>query len=115
MTEAALVARWRADTPGVAHRIHLNNAGAGLLPASVLSAMTDHLRLEARVGGYEAADLVEPGVRSSYQAIARLIGAAPRNIAIVENATVAVAQSLSAFDFVPGDIVVTTEADYVSN
>ena len=115
MTDPTLIARWRSDTPGAAHRIHLNNAGAGLMPAPVLAAITDHLRLEARVGGYEAADLVEAGVRSSYQAIANVIGAAPRNVAVVENATVAVAQALSAFDFRPGDRVVTTEADYVSN
>jgi len=115
MTEPALIARWRADTPGITHRIHLNNAGAGLMPAPVLLAMTDHLRLEARIGGYEAADLVEPAIRSGYQALARLIETLPRNIAVVENATVAVSQALSAFDFVPGDVIVTTEADYVSN
>ncbi len=115
MNENEQVAAWRADTPGVGHQIHLNNAGAGLMPAAVVTAITDHLRLEARIGGYEAADLVEPGVRACYQALATLIGAAPRNMAVVENATVAMAQALSAFDFSPGDVVVTSESDYVSN
>jgi selenocysteine lyase/cysteine desulfurase len=36
-------------------------------------------------------------------------------VAIVENATVAFAQALSAFDFQPGDVILTTTNDYVSN
>jgi len=46
----------RAETPGCERRIHFNNAGAGLLTSSTLEAMIDHLRLEAEIGGYEAAD-----------------------------------------------------------
>src|SRR5438034_7523443 len=36
-------------------------------------------------------------------------------MAIVENATVAFSQAMSAFDFRPGDRIVTTRADYPSN
>src|SRR3569623_2134120 len=49
------VAAWRADTPGCAHRIHMNNAGARLMPRPVLNAMHEHLSLEGDIGGYEAA------------------------------------------------------------
>src|SRR5207245_11350701 len=49
--------RWRADTPGPAGgRIHLNNAGASLMPRPVLETVTSHLQLEAEIGGYEAAE-----------------------------------------------------------
>ncbi len=109
------LARWRADTPGVTARVHLNNAGAGLMPAPVLSAIQSHLGLEATVGGYEAADLAAPAIADAYQAVGELIRAPASNVAMVENATVAVAQALSAFDWQPGDVVVTSEADYVSN
>ena len=51
------LARWRSDTPGVAHRNHLNNGGAALMPSPVIAAMTDHLALEGEIGGYEAAAL----------------------------------------------------------
>ena len=113
--EADLVAQWRTDTPGCAHCMHLNNAGAALMPDSVLSAIQAHLQSEARCGGYEAADAAVEEVRTTYEAIAQLIEAAPRNIALVENATVAVAQALSAFDLERGDVIVTTHADYSSH
>jgi selenocysteine lyase/cysteine desulfurase len=107
--------RWRRDTPGCRDRIHLNNAGAGLMPRPVLDAVTEHLAREAAIGGYEAADEAEPRVRETYALVAQLVGAAPRNIALVENATVAFSQALSAFDFRPGDRIVTTRADFPSN
>ena len=95
--------------------MHLNNAGAGLMPQPVLDVVVKHLEREAEIGGYEAADETASRVTASYEAIARLVGASPRNIAIVENATVAFSQALSAFDFRPGDVIVTTRADYPSN
>ena len=85
------------------------------MPQPVLDGVTNHLQREVEIGGYEAADEAQPRLRSSYEAVARLIGAAARNIAVVENATVAFAQALSAFDFHPGDVIVTTRADYPSN
>lgn len=106
---------WRRDTPGCSSVIHLNNAGASLAPQSVLTAVTAHLEREAQVGAYEAADDAAGDIELSYQYIARLLGAQPRNIAIVENATVAFFQALAAFDFQPGDVILTTRNDYVSN
>lgn len=107
--------RWRRDTPGCRERIHLNNAGAALMPQPVLQAVTTFLEREAAIGGYEAADEAEPQLRETYDLIGRLVGAAARNIAIVENATVAFNQAISAFDFRPGDRIVTTRTDYPSN
>ncbi|MFO7894705.1 MAG: aminotransferase class V-fold PLP-dependent enzyme [Longimicrobiales bacterium] len=108
--------RWRADTPAaLAGRIHLNNAGAGLMPAPVLEAIQNHLELESRLGGYEAADAVRERIDAAYGDVAALIGAAARNVAVVENATVAFSQALSAFDFAPGDVILTTRNDYASN
>jgi selenocysteine lyase/cysteine desulfurase len=109
------VARWRRQTPGCRHRVHLNNAGAALMPAPVLDTVVAHLEREAVLGGYEAADAAAEEVAGTYAAVARLIGTAPRNIAVVENATAAFALALSAFDFRPGDRILTTRNDYVSN
>ena len=49
--------------------------------------MVDHLELEARIGGYEAAARSGDRVAHIYDAIARLIGCQRDEIAIVENAT----------------------------
>jgi selenocysteine lyase/cysteine desulfurase len=115
LTDPGDLARWRTETPGCATRVHLNNAGAGLMPQPVLDVITQHLQREAAIGGYEAAEEAGPRVRDTYAALARLIGAGARNIAVVENATAAFAQALQAFDFRPGDVIVTTLADYPSN
>jgi hypothetical protein len=50
-----------------------------------------------------------------YGAVGGLIGSAERNVALVENATVAFSQALTAVAPGPGDVVVTTRNDYVSN
>lgn len=109
------VLQWREDTPGVAGRVHLNNAGAGLMPGRVMSAITDHLQRELLRGGYEAEQEAAESIRGAYTAVGKLIGAAAVNVAIVENATVAFFQALSSFDFQRGDVIVTTRNDYISN
>lgn len=105
----------RADTPGCAHRNHLNNAGAALQPRAVLDAVGQHLELEAQIGGYEAADAVADRLAAFYPVVARLLHTRPGNIAFATNATDAYARALSAIPWQPGDTVLTTENDYVSN
>jgi selenocysteine lyase/cysteine desulfurase len=111
------VGRARADTPGCRDVVHLNNAGAALPTRAVLDTVIDHLELEARVGGYLAADLVAERSAAVYASIASLLGASAEEIALVENATRAwdmVAYSLGA-SFRPGDRVLTSQAEYASN
>ena len=111
----AKLERWRADTPASTRLVHLNNAGAALVPRPVQSAILDHLALEQEVGGYEAADARSQEVRNAYGAMGRLLGTEARNIALVQNSTVAFAQAISAFEFKPGDIILTSRSDYASN
>ncbi len=109
------VDRLRAETPGCAHRIHFNNAGAGLMPIPVLAAMIGHLELEARIGGYEAADARADAVADFYDATGELLGCAASNVAFTANATDSFSRALSSIPFEPGDTILTTEDDYVSN
>ena len=116
--EADRVRAWRLDTPGCSGPqpvVHFNNAGASLMPRPVIDAVHRHVDLEAAIGGYEAEDAVAEQVEETYGLVGRLLGARAANVALVENATVAVAQALSAFDFHPGDVLVTTHNDYTSN
>lgn len=110
-----MISNWRQDTPGCASRVHLNNAGAALSPRPVVDTILAHLRREQEIGGYEASDEAAERIQEAYGHLGRLLGCAARNVAVVENATVALSLALSAFDFEPGDVLVTTRSDYPSN
>jgi selenocysteine lyase/cysteine desulfurase len=106
---------WRDETPGCAYRNHLNNAGAALMPERVTRAIEDHITLETHIGGYEAAEERTAETEKAYEAIASLVKAAPRNIAIAPSSTAAFIQALSSIDFQPGDVILTSRCDYTSN
>ena len=105
----------RRDTPGATERVHLNNAGAGLMPLPVLGAVRDHLELESRIGGYEAHDARRAELEEARAHVGRLIGSGPTNVAFTEHATASFVQALSSVPFRAGDALVTTRQDYVSN
>lgn len=109
------LARIRADVPAVEHRAYLHNAGAGLMPRQVVDAMKAHLDLEAEIGGYAAADREAARLDGVYASVARLINAAPDEIALMENATVAWQMAFYGLRFEPGDRILTCEAEYGAN
>lgn len=105
----------RADTPGCATALHLNNAGAALMPRPVYEAMTAHLAREYATGGYEARDEAAAQIEAAYRSIATLLNADPGEIAIVENATRALDMGFHAITLAPGDVILTSVAEYASN
>ncbi len=105
----------RADTPGVEHLVHFNNAGAALMPEPVVRVITGHLQQEARLGGYEAAAQCAPELENVYAAIGRLINARPNEIAVVENATRAWDMAFYSLALKPGDAVLTSMTEYAGN
>jgi cysteine desulfurase/selenocysteine lyase len=115
MSDTIDLAAVRADTPGSDSVIHLNNAGAALPPAPVVDAVRDWVAEEARVGGYELAEREADRVGRVYDAAASLLNCSPDEIAFVENATRAWDMAFYAFDFAPGDRILTGAAEYVSN
>ena len=109
------IERYRSDTPGCSHRVHLNNAGSGLMPSPVINAITSHIKLESEIGGYEAQDAQSDAIAAAYRSVANLLGTTADNIAFTENATASFVQALSAISFESGDIILTTRNDYASN
>ena len=109
------IERARRETPGCAHVLHSNNAGAALMPQPVLDATVDYLTLEAEIGGYEAAAREDSAVERVYGAAAELLGCASDEIAFVETATRAWDMAFYALPFAPGDRILTARAEYASN
>ena len=108
------IQRARAETPGCQQVIHFNNAGAALRPRPVVDALHDYLNLEAQLGGYEAADARAADLERFYTTAARLLNAAPDEIAFTESATRAFQLAFYAFRFRPGERIVTCLAEYGS-
>ncbi|WP_419665522.1 FAD-dependent oxidoreductase [Streptomyces sp. 2-1] len=109
------VAALRAATPGMRHARHMNAAGAALPSAATLAAVTSHLRLESLLGGYEAAEALADRTERVYQSAARLIGAAPQDIALVDSASTAWQRALGALRLKAGDRVLASSSTYVSS
>ena len=75
-----------------------NHAGASPSSAAVVHCMTQHLQLEQRLGGYQAARTVQDELAAVYTRAAQLIHAAsPHEIALTESATVAWTRLFYAF------------------
>ena len=105
----------RADTPSCQEKIHLNNAGAALMPQVVFDTMRDFLEFEYQVGGYEAMALTADKSEHFYQSMATLLHAKAHQIAYSNNATDAYNKALSSIPFKDGDVIVTSDDDYVAN
>lgn len=111
----AAIAAFRQDTPGCSRVIHLNNAGAGLMPEVVTRSIQDHITLESNIGGYEAAALRANVIREFYTQAGKLFNCKPSNIAFASSATDAYTRALSSIPFQPGDVILTDNDDFISN
>ncbi|MEY3667999.1 MAG: hypothetical protein RL572_1539 [Pseudomonadota bacterium] len=109
------IAELRRQTPGTSHLLHFNNAGASLSPAAVSTAVREHLELEQRIGGYEAAAAASAAIEHFYTAFAAHLNCAADEVAWAENATHAWNTLLYAIAFRPGDRIVTGQSEYASN
>ena len=105
----------RAETKGTAGLIHFNNAGASLPPDVVVETMINYLNEEATYGGYETEFKYREQLENTYALIARLINADKDEVAIVENASIAWGLAFNGIAFKKGDVVITSEMEYVTN
>ncbi len=105
----------RADTPGCSKVVHLNNAGASLMPSIVADKTVSYLKHELNYGGYETAAKYEGEIESTYQYLARYLNCQADEIALTENATAAWQQAFMSIPFEDGDLILTSASEYASN
>jgi selenocysteine lyase/cysteine desulfurase len=105
----------RAATPGCAHVIHFNNAGAALPPKMVTDAVLAYTEREALIGGYEAQEAALKELAATSAALAILLGARPHQIALIENATRAWDMAFYGIPLERGDRILTCRSEYASN
>ena len=100
-------------------RAHFNHAGASIPPSSVVERVIDHLRLEAEIGGYEAAAMVADELVDGRAALGAVMGVAGDDVVVVESATQAWASIVWAMalshGWGPHDRVVVDQFAYVSS
>src|SRR5580700_2487807 len=82
---------------------------------AVLNKMKSYLDMESHYGGYKSAELSAIEIAGFYDETANLINCKPDNIAFTYNATDSYSRALSSIPFSPGDNILTTNDDYISN
>ncbi|MCL2535147.1 MAG: aminotransferase class V-fold PLP-dependent enzyme [Nocardiaceae bacterium] len=105
----------RRDTPGCLERVFLDSAGSSLPPQPVLATVIGHLRREAEVGGYVAAAERADDLAAVRASLAQVIGASPGEIALMDSATRAWSEFVSAIRFRPGDRILISQVEYAAN
>lgn len=109
------IAAFREDTEGCSYVNHLNSAGASLMPRVVTSSIIEHIELESRIGGYEAAALRAETIQQFYTQAGKLLNCRGSNIAFTSSATDSFVRALSAIPFQFGDVILTDNDDFISN
>ncbi|PYC87646.1 aminotransferase [Streptomyces tateyamensis] len=105
----------RADTPAAQRGVFLDSAGSSLAPEPVLAEQFAHLRREAEIGGYQAADERAGDFEAGYQVFAELLGCRAEEVAFTESATRSWVTAFQAVPLGKGDRVLVGEVEYASN
>lgn len=110
--------RVRADIPvygSGSDLVFLDSAGSSLPPRVVVDTVVAHLRREAEIGGYRAANERLDDLAAVKTDIGLLINADPTSIALSDSATRAWADFFYSVPLAPGDRVLISGTDYASN
>lgn len=108
--------RVRRDTPGVGSgTVFLDSAGSSLPPRVVTDTVIAHLRREAEIGGYRAANERLADLGAVKDAVAALLNTVPEAIALSDSATRAWTDFFYSIPLKPGDRILISGSDYASN
>lgn len=105
----------RKDTLHCENKLFLSSAGCSLPPKSMFEKMHSYNKLEEEFGGYDIEAKMAKERTSFYTETAKLINCKPENISFQYSATEGFSRALSAIPFKKGDVILTTDDDYISN
>ena len=105
----------RAETPACEDLAHLNNAGCALPPLAVLDVQLDYLRLEATIGGYEAATECADDLEGFYTSTAKLLNCSPEEIALTRGASESWWRAFLSVPLNPGDRVLAGRHEFIAS
>lgn len=105
----------RALTPGSRSQVFLDSAGSSLPPTPVVDAVTAHLRREAEIGGYRAANERAADLAGLPVSVGRLLRCDPDLLAFTDSATRAWSQFVTSLRWRPGDRILICGNEYASN
>lgn len=105
----------RQDILNYNDKLFLNSASSSLPAKSVVQKITEYLVEEQQIGGYKSQELHTEAINRFYTEAAQLLNCHPKNIAFANNATDAFAKAMASIDFKKGDIIITSDDDYVAN
>jgi len=112
----AEIAEVRATTPGCTDDlVHLNHAGSSLPDQRVLDAQIGHLRLEATIGGYEAAGALGDATEQVGESIATMINAEASEIARFGSAAAAWNAAFWSIPMEEGQRIIVHDHEYGAN
>ncbi|MBT2508562.1 aminotransferase class V-fold PLP-dependent enzyme [Streptomyces sp. ISL-98] len=101
---------------GADRLIHLNTAGAGLVPAEVRRTMAEVLDREAATGCYETEGFFDGIINDEvYRRLARVLGAPVTDVALFDSATRAWCAVVPRLSLGPDDRVWVTPYEYAGN
>lgn len=96
--------------------VHLDAAADGRCSAATIEAVTEHLHLEARLGGYVAEQRAAPRVEVLRERLAELVGASGTDgVAFTESATTALQVLLRVWSFPHGATVAVAVGEWGPN
>ena len=105
----------RADAPACQDLVFLDSAGSSLPPNQVVDTVVRHIRREAEIGGYRAANERLDDLAAVKTSIGRLINAAADSIALSDSASRSWSDFFYSVPLQPGDRILISHIEYGSN
>lgn len=109
------IARVRKETPGLEGHLHLDNAGASLMPQLVVDRMKSAFEKDVLLGGYVAQEQQSDELDAIYNSLATLFGGFSSDYAVVGSAVDGWTKAFYSLPLKPGDNIVTAYTEYCAN